>query len=145
MLFDDPGGKVRSRKVTERTREEYAELWGDARGMRAFLDEKLWEHPELFPESMAEGYEPRGCLPESKKMSGIRLHQLRTGGKAYGLRPSFVWARRFSQPRCGCWTPWSFLHASAVLKRDESFKGVGASRPLAKTATNLALLSCLLL
>jgi hypothetical protein len=44
--------------------------------MRVFLNEKYEEHPELFPASMASGYELSGFLPESK---GVRFRQLRTG------------------------------------------------------------------
>lgn len=72
------------------TRQQYDEIWRDARALRVFLDEKLKEHPELFPESMKEGYELTGCLPESRKMPGICMRQLRTGGIAYGVRPSFI-------------------------------------------------------
>jgi hypothetical protein len=47
--------------------------------MRVFLDEKYEKHPELFPASMASGYELSGFLPELKRIAGIRFRQLRTG------------------------------------------------------------------
>jgi hypothetical protein len=39
---------------------------------------------------MSQGYQLSGKLPESKKMEGIQLRQLRTAQGVYSLRPSFV-------------------------------------------------------
>lgn len=46
----------------------------------------------LFPPEMGEGYQLTGHLPESKKMPGIRLRQLRTHQVTYTIRPSFVFS-----------------------------------------------------
>lgn len=67
----------------------YAQSWHDARAVRALIDAKVREEPEVFPVSM-EGYMLTGFLPESIKMPGIRLRQLRLGDETYSLRPSFV-------------------------------------------------------
>ncbi len=59
--------------------------------MRLSLDHQMMESPELFPMEMGEkGYTLTGHLPESKKIPGIRLRQVRVGKKRYTLRPSFV-------------------------------------------------------
>ncbi len=47
--------------------------------------------PELFPQGMQEGYQLTGRLPESEKMPGVRLRQVRLkDGCVFTLRPSFV-------------------------------------------------------
>ena len=46
--------------------------------------------PELFPAELLNGYRLTGRLPESKKLPGIRLRQLRHEQSVYTLRPSFV-------------------------------------------------------
>jgi len=72
-------------------RESYDHLWHDATAMRRFLDEWLASSPELFPPGMEHGYQLTGRLPESKKLPGIRLRQLRLpDGRVFTLRPSFV-------------------------------------------------------
>ncbi len=72
------------------TREQYDEIWSDSEQVRRRLDCLLKECPEIFPASMGQWYQLTGRLPESKKMPGIRLRQLRTGSGVYYLRPSFV-------------------------------------------------------
>jgi hypothetical protein len=72
-------------------RESYDRLWPDATAMRRYLDELLTSSPELFPSGIEDGYQLTGHLPESKKLPGIRLRQLRLGdGRVFTLRPSFV-------------------------------------------------------
>lgn len=72
-------------------REAYDRLWHDARAMRRYLDELLRSSPELFPAGIQQGFQLTGCLPESKKLPGIRLRQLRLAdGGVFTLRPSFV-------------------------------------------------------
>ena len=68
----------------------YDEIWHDAARVRLHLDELIQTSPELFPSEIATGYQLTGHLPESKKMPGIRLRQLRTSQNTYTLRPSFV-------------------------------------------------------
>jgi hypothetical protein len=71
------------------SREDYERIWHDAVAVRRFVDEQIRTSPELFPESM-EVYRLTGFLPESIKMEGIRLRQVRVRGETYTLRPSFV-------------------------------------------------------
>lgn len=72
------------------TRQLYDDIWNDAAKVRLWLDQIVAAHPELFPAAIASGYALAGKLPESKKMPGIRLRQIRIGGVAFTLRPSFV-------------------------------------------------------
>ncbi len=71
-------------------RDQYAEIWNDAAKVRQLLDKLIKQSPELFPLSIQSGYQLSGHLPESKKMPGIRLRQLRIKSEVYSLRPSFV-------------------------------------------------------
>jgi hypothetical protein len=72
-------------------REAYDRLWPDATAMRRYLDELRTSYPELFPAGMEHGFQLTGHLPESKKLPGIRLRQLRLAdGHVFTLRPSFV-------------------------------------------------------
>ena len=72
------------------TSELYHRIWNDAAKVRCYLEPLLQNMPELFPDGMQDGYQLSGHLPESAKMPGIRLRQLRVGQQAYTLRPSFV-------------------------------------------------------
>jgi hypothetical protein len=74
------------------TRDIYDAIWNDAPQVRKFLQPLIEDFPELFPAGIQEGYQLSGHLPESIKMPGIRLRQIRIGGMAYTLRPSFVMA-----------------------------------------------------
>ena len=72
-------------------REDYNRIWGDAQKVRGVIDEAMRESPEPFPEAMVqEGYRLTGFLPESKKLPGIKLRQVRVGKVNYTLRPSFL-------------------------------------------------------
>ena len=72
-------------------RQTYERLWPDAAAMRQYLDELLKSCPELFPTGIEHGFQLTGRLPESKKLPGIRLRQLRLAdGRVFTLRPSFV-------------------------------------------------------
>lgn len=72
------------------SREQYHDIWNDAGKVRLCLDEMIEKHPEIFPKNIADGYALSGRLPASKKMEGICLRQIRVGGVAYTLRPSFA-------------------------------------------------------
>ena len=72
------------------TRDIYDRIWDNAREVRRFLTPLIQTMPELFPPGMKDGYQFSGRLPESKKMSGIRLRQVRVQDDVYTLRPSFV-------------------------------------------------------
>ncbi|MGF1522827.1 MAG: hypothetical protein ACFBSF_10985 [Leptolyngbyaceae cyanobacterium] len=74
------------------SREQYDAIVADAQQVRTFV-EKVWtESPEVFPEAMSGGYRLTGRLPESKKLPGIRLRQLRIQEPVYSLRPSLVFS-----------------------------------------------------
>ena len=71
--------------------EEYSRIWHDAGKVRELVEQQMLESPELFPMDMREkGYHLTGLLPESKKMPGIRLRQVKVGKTRYTLRPSFL-------------------------------------------------------
>lgn len=69
--------------------EVYTQIWDDAKAVRAFIAACVEESPELFPGPMKR-YQLTGRLPESSKLPGIQLRQLRLGKTTYSLRPSFV-------------------------------------------------------
>ena len=71
-------------------RQTYKTIWHDAGAMRGLLDKLIDEFPEIFPAAIKQGYQLSGGLPESKKMPGILLRQLRLNSGVYSLRPSFV-------------------------------------------------------
>lgn len=71
-------------------RETYDDIWNDSGKVRKLLEKMIVEQPEIFPAEIADGFALSGHLPESRKMGEIRLRQIRIGGKAYSLRPSFV-------------------------------------------------------
>jgi hypothetical protein len=71
-------------------RQQYAQVWSDAIAVRSILDSLIVESVEIFPSSIEQGYQLSGQLPESKKMPGIRLRQIRLQSGVYSLRPSFV-------------------------------------------------------
>jgi hypothetical protein len=72
-------------------RESYNRLWNDATAMRQVIEELQKSSPELLPAGIEQGFHLTGRLPESKKLPGIRLRQLRLAdGRVFTLRPSFV-------------------------------------------------------
>lgn len=73
------------------TREIYDGIWSDAVEVRSYLEPLLKSSPELFPKGIEDGFQLTGRLPESRKMPGVRLRQLRLrDGRTFSLRPSFV-------------------------------------------------------
>jgi hypothetical protein len=74
------------------TRDGYDRIWSQAEEVRRLLDSLMQSSPELFPRGIRDGYHLTGHLPESKKMPGIRLRQLRVRSSdgVFTLRPSFV-------------------------------------------------------
>ena len=72
------------------TRDRYDDIWGNPGAVRDYLDSLIGEHPEIFPPSIADGYQLHGHLPESKKLPGVRLRQIRMADGVFTLRPSFV-------------------------------------------------------
>ena len=73
------------------TRDTYHRVWGDAAEVRRIVEWQSREWPELFPDRIEDGFQLTGRLPESRKMPGVRLRQLRLrNGRVFSLRPSFV-------------------------------------------------------
>jgi len=73
------------------TRDVYDRIWSDAGQVRRYLQPLIESSPELFPAGIEGGFQLTGRLPESAKMPGVRLRQLRLrDGRAFSLRPSFV-------------------------------------------------------
>lgn len=72
------------------SRAMYEEIWSDAQQVRQRLDQLMSVSPELFPPALLSGYRLTGRLPESKKLPGIQLRQIRHEQSVYTLRPSFV-------------------------------------------------------
>lgn len=71
--------------------ERYNRIWSDAAEVRRLLESLLQASPEIFPEGMQDGFQLTGRLPESRKMPGVRLRQVRLAdGRVFTLRPSFV-------------------------------------------------------
>ena len=56
---------------------EYDKIWHDAAKVRQLVPRLIAESPELFPPNIHLGYTLTGHLPESKKMPGVSLRQLR--------------------------------------------------------------------
>ena len=71
-------------------RQQYEAIWHNPIALRQWLERLIAESPEIFPPSIEHGYHLSGHLPESKKMPGIRLRQIRLKSGVYSLRPSFV-------------------------------------------------------
>jgi len=73
------------------TRDVYDRIWNDAGEVRRYIEPLIESTPELFPKGTKNGFQLTGHLPESIKMLGIRLRQLRLrDGRTFTLRPSFV-------------------------------------------------------
>jgi hypothetical protein len=77
--------------VIPMTRTQYDEIWHDPQRVRAFLDHRAQEAPELFPAGFAPGYRLHGFGRPSRKLPGLKLRKAVTAnGSSYWLRPSFV-------------------------------------------------------
>jgi hypothetical protein len=73
------------------TRADFDAVWHDPVAVRAIVDAQLQRFPELFPAEIGNGYRFVGCLPESTRLAGIQLRQVRLrNGETFTLRPSFV-------------------------------------------------------
>lgn len=73
------------------TRDVYDRVWDDPTEVRRILEQQITDWPELLPRGIQDGFSMSGHLPESKKMPGVCLRQLRLkDGRVFTLRPSFV-------------------------------------------------------
>lgn len=84
-----PGGARQI--VIPMTRQTYDSIWNDPAQVRRTVEQLVQQCPELFPDGIQEGFQLPGFHPESQKMPGIRLRQLKlSDGCRFTLRPSFV-------------------------------------------------------
>ena len=65
--------------VIPMTCDEYDDVWDHPVKVRGWIDPLIERYPEIFPKTIEDGYQLHGHLPESKKMPGIRLRQLKLG------------------------------------------------------------------
>jgi hypothetical protein len=73
------------------SREDYDAMWHETRTVRKWVEQMNEQFPELFPEGFEKGFSFTGFLPESRKMPGLRLRQIRLRDESrWTLRPSFV-------------------------------------------------------
>jgi hypothetical protein len=76
--------------------EEYQRILFDPLAFRQFLDPKIAQYPELFPQTIGQGYTLHDILPPSKKMPDIRLRRIKVAdpddpnGNVFTIAPSFV-------------------------------------------------------
>jgi hypothetical protein len=68
----------------------YGELLDDLEQCRAYLDEMVGLHPELFPPQMQEGYRFYGLVFSKKLGVKLRRIQILSSGEVYQLRPDFI-------------------------------------------------------
>lgn len=76
--------------------EEYQRIWSDPVAFRQILDAQIAQFPELFPQTIAQGYTFHDILPASKKMPDVRLRRIQVAdsanpnGNVFTIAPSFV-------------------------------------------------------
>jgi hypothetical protein len=68
----------------------YGEILEDLDQFRAYLDQTVQLHPEIFPPQMQQGYRFYGLIYSKKCQLKLRRIQLLTGGEVYQLRPDFL-------------------------------------------------------
>jgi len=70
---------------------QYQECVAQPSRYRQYLAQLLAQSPELFPQAMAQGYHFHDCYRSKKQPElSLRRIQLKAGGEAFTLRPSFV-------------------------------------------------------
>ena len=76
--------------------EEYQRTWSDPIAFRQVLDAQIAQFPELFPQTIVQGYTFHDILPVSKKMPNVRLRRIQVAGienshgNVFTIAPSFV-------------------------------------------------------
>ncbi len=76
--------------------KEYDRILLDPIAFRQFLNPLIAQHPELFPQTIAQGYVFHDILPPSKKMPDVRLRRIQVEqpnhpqGEVFTIVPSFV-------------------------------------------------------
>lgn len=68
----------------------YDELVEDTKAFRAYLDQMIDAHPEIFPQGIEQGYCFHGFVESGKLHLKTRRIRLKCNGEAYQLRPDTV-------------------------------------------------------
>lgn len=68
----------------------YDELVNDTKAFRAYLDQMIDTHPEIFPQGIEQGYCFHGFVESGKLHLKTRRIRLKCNGEAYQLRPDTV-------------------------------------------------------
>jgi hypothetical protein len=68
----------------------YLDVVDDPERFRSWLDQAFRDWPELFPEAFAQGYRLKDDRTSAKRGIRLRRVRLRSTGKSYAVRPSFV-------------------------------------------------------
>ena len=77
-------------------RAEYERIVWEPQAFRQWLDPLIGQYPELFPVTMAQGYQLHDILPVSKKLPALRLRRIRVaaseqpGEAVFTIAPAFV-------------------------------------------------------
>jgi hypothetical protein len=70
--------------------QDYDTLVNDTAAFRAYLDQMIAAHPELFPAGIGEGYCFHGFVESQRMDITTRRIRLKSNGQAYQLRPDTV-------------------------------------------------------
>jgi hypothetical protein len=70
--------------------EKYQLIIDDSEKFRAYLENIITEHPEIFPSEIEKGFSLFGCTRSKKQNLKIRRIQLKANYQIYQLRPSFI-------------------------------------------------------
>lgn len=81
--------KVNRTIVIDISEADYSRFMTDLAFAHEVVDQAYSQYPELFPATMAQGYAFNGQGRLSKKR-GLRLRKVKTGGRHYQIRPSFL-------------------------------------------------------
>jgi hypothetical protein len=68
----------------------YHDCVNDVRQYRQHLQQTYKQHPELFPQAWAQGYQWHDCYIVRKQRCRVRRIKLQATGKVFTLRPSFL-------------------------------------------------------
>jgi hypothetical protein len=69
---------------------DYSELVNDTPAFRAYLDQQIAQHPELFPEQIKDGYCLHGFVKSDRMGIVTRRIRLKSNRDSYQLRPDTV-------------------------------------------------------
>jgi hypothetical protein len=72
------------------SKDAYGDLVADPQRFRSWLDQAFRDHPELFPQSFAQGYRLKDARRSAKTGLRLRRVRLKATGRSFSVRPSFV-------------------------------------------------------